>query len=186
MTIYSLDIRLPKFEPVCCSMSCTNCYFLTCIQVSQEVVRWSGIVIIVLTSLYSLNMLSYSYFSVLNQLYFLQFSCSVVPDSLPLHELQHACLPCSSPTPRAYSNSCPLSLLCHPTLSSSVIPFSSCPQSFPASGSFPISQLFTSGGQSTGSFSFNISPSNEYPGLISFKTDWLDLLAVQGTFKSLL
>ena len=69
--------------------------------------------------------------------------------------------------------------------SSSVIPFSSCPQSFPASGSFQMSQLFTSGGQRI-SFSFSISPSNEHPGLISFRMDWLDLLAVQGTLKSLL
>ena len=73
----------------------------------------------------------------------------------------------------------------HP-LSSSVILFSSCPQSFPASGSFPMSQLFASGGQSIGVFSFNISPSNEHSGLISFRADWLDLLAVQGTLKSLL
>ena len=70
--------------------------------------------------------------------------------------------------------------------SSSVIPFSSCPQSFPASGSFPVSQLFALGGQSIVSFSFNISPSNEHPGLISFRMDWLDLLAIQGTLKSLL
>ena len=65
-------------------------------------------------------------------------------------------------------------------------PFSSCLQSFPTSGSFQMSQFFASGGQNTGSFSFNISPSNEHPGLISFRMDWLDLLAVQGTLKSLL
>ena len=73
----------------------------------------------------------------------------------------------------------------HPTISSSVVPFSSCPQSFPASGSFQMSQLFASGGQSIG-FSFRVSPSNEHPGLISFRMDWLDLLVVQGTLKSLL
>jgi len=84
------------------------------------------------------------------------------------------------------SNSCPLSRWCHPTISSSVIPFSSCFQSFPASGSFPVSQLFISCGQSTWRFSFSISPSNEYSGLISYRIDWLDLLAVQGTLKSLL
>ena len=106
--------------------------------------------------------------------------------SLRPHELQHARLPCPTPIPRAYPNSCPLSQWCHPAISSSVIPFSSCPQSFPASGSFQMSQLFTSGGQSIGSFRFSISPSNEYSGLISFRTDWLDLLAVQGTHKSLL
>ena len=73
-----------------------------------------------------------------------------------------------------------------PTISSSVVPFSSCPQSFPASGSFPVSQLFTSGGQIIGVISFSISPSNEHPGLISLRMDWLDFLAVQGTLRSLL
>ena len=71
-------------------------------------------------------------------------------DSLQPHGLQHARPPCLSTTPRVYPNSCPLSQWCHPTISSSVIPFSSCPQSFPASGFFPMSQLSTSGGQSTG------------------------------------
>ena len=79
-----------------------------------------------------------------------QFSCSVMSDSLQPHGLQHARLPCSSLTPRACSNLCPLSQWCHPNISSSVIPFSSCLQSFPASGSFPMSQFFTSGGQSIG------------------------------------
>ena len=114
-----------------------------------------------------------------------QFSSSVVSDSLQLHEPQHAGPPCPSPTPRVHPNLCPLSRWCHPNISSSVVPFSSCPQSFPASGSFQMSQLFTWGGQSIGSFSFNISPSNEHPGLISFRMHWLDLLAVQGTLKSL-
>ena len=114
-----------------------------------------------------------------------QSSRSVVSSSLWPHGLQHTRLPCPSPTPGACSNSCPLSRWCHPTISSSVIPFSSCLQSFPASGSFLMSQLFTSGGQYL-SFSFNISPSNEYSGLISFKIDWFDLLAVQGTLKTLL
>ena len=80
----------------------------------------------------------------------------------------------------------PLSWWCHPTISSPVMPFSSSPQSFQASGSSPMSQLFPSGGQSIKSFYFNISLSNEHPGLISFRMDWLDLLAVQGTLKSLL
>ena len=79
-----------------------------------------------------------------------QFSCSVVSDSLWTHESQHARPPCPSPTPRAYSNPCPPSQQCHPTISSSVVPFSSCPQSLPASASFPMSQLFTRGGQSIG------------------------------------
>ena len=73
--------------------------------------------------------------------------------SLRPHESQHARPPCPSPTPGVYSNSCPLSRWCHPAISSSVIPFSSCPQSLPASRSFPMSQLFASGGQSIGSFS---------------------------------
>ena len=107
-------------------------------------------------------------------------------DSLRPHGLQHTRPSCPPSTPTVYSNSCPLSQWCHPTISSSFIPFSSCPQSFSASGSFPMSQSFTSGGQSIGSFSFNLSPSNEYSGLISFRMDWLDLLAVQGILKSLL
>ena len=77
------------------------------------------------------------------------------------HELQHVRHPCPSPTPRVYSNSCPLSWWCHPTISSSVVPFSSCPQSLPASGSFPMSQLFASGGQSIGvSASASVLPMN--------------------------
>ena len=79
-----------------------------------------------------------------------QFSCSVVSDSLWPHESQHARPPCQSPTPGVYSNPCPLSQWCHPAISSSVVPFSSCPQPLPASGFFPMSQLFTWGGQSTG------------------------------------
>ena len=79
-----------------------------------------------------------------------QFSCSVVSDSLRPHEPQHARPPYPSPTPRIHPNPCPSSQWCHPTVSSSIIPFSSCPQSFPASGSFQMSQLFASGGQSIG------------------------------------
>ena len=81
------------------------------------------------------------------------------------------------------SNSCPLSCWCHPTISSSVAPFSPCPQSFPALGSFPMSRFFTSGGQTIGASVFSISPSNGYWGLISFRMDWFDLLAVQGNLK---
>ena len=84
------------------------------------------------------------------------------------------------------SNSCPLRQWCHPTISSSVVPFSSCPQSLPAPETFPMSQLFAWGVSKYWSFSFSISPSKEHPGLISFRTDWLDLLVVQGTLKSLL
>ena len=113
----------------------------------------------------------------------IQFSHSVVSESLRPHELQHTRPPCPSPAPGVHSNSHPLSRWCHPAISTSVVPFSSCPQSFPASESFPVSQLFTWGGQGTG---VSISPSNEHPGLISFRMDWLDLLAVQGTLKNLL
>ena len=90
-----------------------------------------------------------------------QLSRSVVSDSLRPHELKHTRPPCPSPTPGVYPNSCPLSWWCHPTISSSVIPFSSCPQSFPASGSFQMSQLFVWGGQSTGvSASTSVLPMN--------------------------
>ena len=109
----------------------------------------------------------------------IQFSCSVVSFSLWPHGLQHARLPCPSPTPGAFSNSCPLCQWYHPTISSSVVPFSSRLQSFPASGSFTMVARYWS-------FSFSISPSNEYSGLISFRMDWLDPLAVQETLKSLL
>ena len=105
------------------------------------------------------------------------------------HGLQRTRLPCPSPTPEACSNSCPLSQWCHPTISSSVIPFSSASslQSFPSSGSFLMSQLlWVLRWPKYWSFSFSISPSNEYSGLISFRIDWLDLLVVQGTLKSLL
>ena len=78
----------------------------------------------------------------------IQFSCSVLSDSLRPHEPQHARPPCPSPIPGVHPNACPLSRWCHPTISSSVVPFSSCPQSFPASGSFWASQLFSSGGKS--------------------------------------
>ena len=90
-----------------------------------------------------------------------QFSCSVVSDSLRPHELQHTRPPCPSPTPGVHPNPYPSSRWCHPTISSSVVPFSSCPQSFPASGSFQMSQLFTSGGQSTRvSVSTSVPPMN--------------------------
>ena len=102
------------------------------------------------------------------------------------HGLQHAGLLCPSPTPRAYSNSYPSSQWCHPTISSSVVPFSSCLQSFPAAGSFPRSQFFESGDRSIGaSASASVLPS-EYSGLISFRIDSFDLLSVQGTLKSFL
>ena len=104
-------------------------------------------------------------------------------DSLQPHGLQHARPPCPSPTSGVYPNSCPLSRWCHLTISSSVVPFSSRLQSFPASGSFQMSQFFASGGQSIRvSASTSVLPINTQ----SIRMDWLDLLAVQGTLKSLL
>ena len=107
-------------------------------------------------------------------------------NSLRTHGLQHARLPCPSTTSRVYSNSCPLSLCCHPTISSSVIPFSSCLSIFPISRVFSNESVLHSRWPEYWSFSFSISPSNEHPGLISFRMDWLGLLAVQGTLKNLL
>jgi len=101
------------------------------------------------------------------------------------HELQHTRPPYPSPTAGVYQNLCLLSRWCHPTISSSVILFSSCLQPFPASGSSNESALRIRWPKYW-SFSFSISPSNEHPGLISFRMDWLDLLAVQGTLESLL
>ena len=114
-----------------------------------------------------------------------QFNRSVVSDSLRPHELKHARPPCPSPTPGIYPNSCPSSWWCHPAISSSVIPFSSCPQSLPASGSSNESTLYMRWPKYW-SFSFSISPSNEHSGLISFRMDWLNVFSVQGTLKSLL
>ena len=107
-----------------------------------------------------------------------QFSCSVVSNSSWPHELQHAMLPSPAPTPRVYSNSCPLSRWCHPTISSSVIPFSFHLQSFPASGSFQMSQLFASGGQSIRvSASASVLPMNIQDWFPLGWTGWISLLS---------
>ena len=110
-----------------------------------------------------------------------QFGRSVMSDSLRPHESQHARLPCPSPTPGVYPNSCALSWWCHPAITSCVLPFSSCPQSLPASGSFPVSQLFAWGGQSIGvSPSASVFPMNTqdwsplgWTGWISWQSKWL-------------
>ena len=113
-----------------------------------------------------------------------EFSRSVISDSLQPHALQHTRLPCPLPTPGVYSNSCPSRQWCHPTISSSS----------PSPPSFNLSSIRVFSNESVlrirwpkyWSFSFSISPSNEYSGLISFRTDWFALLAIQGTLKSLL
>ena len=105
------------------------------------------------------------------------FSCSVMSHSLGPHGLQHTRPPCPSPSPRACSNSCPLSQWCHPTISSSVVPFSSCLQPFPAAGSFLMSWLFTSGGQSIGaSASASVFPKNIQDW---FPLGWTGLISLQ-------
>ena len=105
-----------------------------------------------------------------------QFSFSVVPDSLQSHELQHTRPPCPSPTPGVHSNSCPLSQWCHPAISSSIVPFSSCPRSLPASESFPMSQLFASGGQSIGvSALASVLPTNTQDWSPLGWTGWISL-----------
>ena len=101
------------------------------------------------------------------------FGRSVMPDSLQLHGLQHARLPCPSLSPGVCSNSCPSSRWCHPTISSSVVPF--CPQSFQASGSFPMCQLFTSGGQSIGAASTSVLPMNTQDSSLLGWTGWISL-----------
>ena len=124
------------------------------------------------------------YLVLLFLLFSLLFSHSVMPSSLQPHGLQHTRFPCPSPSPGGCSNSCPFSWWCHPTISSSVVPFS-CLWSCPASGSFLMSHCLHIRWPKYWSFSFSISPSNEYSGLIFFRIDWFHLLADQGTLKSL-
>ena len=116
----------------------------------------------------------------------IQFSHSVMSDSLWPREPQHTRPPCPSPTPRVHPNSCPLSRWCHPTISSSVVPFFSCPQSFPVSRYFQMSQLFASGGQSIGlSASVSVLPVNTQDWSPLGWTGWISLQS-KGTLKSLL
>ena len=140
----------------------------------------SVLVFLVLPCCHRFTLHLWSLFLAVSNFSSVQFSRSVVSDSLQPHESQHARPPCPSPTPRVHSDSRPSSQRCHSAISSSVVPFSSNPQSLPASESLPMSQLFAWGGQSTGvSALASFLP-------ISFRMDWLDLLAVQGTLKSLL
>ena len=130
-------------------------------------------------------MSEWTYPSLPNSFSSVQFSRSVMSDSLRPHESQHTRPPCPSPTPWVHRDSRPSGQWCHPAISSSVIPFSSCPQSLPASV-FSSESTLCMRCPKYWSFSFSIILSNEYPGLISFRMDWLDLLAVQGTLKSLI
>ena len=134
--------------------------------------------------LYFIFLVHYSYYLAIH--ISVQFSCSVVSNSLWSDGLQHARLPCPSPSPRACSNSYLLSQWCHPTISSSVVPFSFLPSIFPNIRVFSNESVFHIRWPKYWSSSFSISPSNEYSGLISFRIEWFDLLAVQGTLKSLL
>ena len=112
-----------------------------------------------------------------------QFNCSVVSTSLRTHEPQHARPPCPSPTPGVHSNPCPLCWWCHPIISSSVVPFSSCPQSFPASVSFQMSELFSSGGQSIGvSASTSVIPMNTQDW---FPLEWAGWISLQPKMEKL-
>ena len=127
--------------------------------------------------LLGMNSIPYlSFSSTVWRLQSVQFSCSVISNSLQLQGLQYARFPCPSPIPRAYSNSCPSSRWCHPIILSSVIPFSSCLQSFPASGSFQMNQLFTSGSQNNGvSASTSVLPMNTQDWSPLGWTGWISL-----------
>ena len=120
-----------------------------------------------------------------HQFSLVQFICSVMSNSLWPHELQHARPSCPSPTPGVYPNQCPLSRWCHPTISSSVVPFSSCSQSFPESGSFQMSQLFALGGQSTGvSALASVFPMNTQNWSPLEWTGWISLLQLSRVFSN--
>ena len=162
------------------TVSTLYCDVATPTQLSSSETNFT-LVIIVGINYYLNRKYIYLYMSISS----VQFSHSVVADSLQPHESQHARPPCPSPTPRVHPNSRPSSRWFHPAISSSVIPFFSCPQSLPASV-FSNESALHMRWPKYWSFSFSIIPSKEHSGLISFRKDWLDLLAVQGTLKSLL
>ena len=128
------------------------------------------------------SLVKLSYVNLIIQFSSVNQSCPTLWDPM---NWQHARPPCPSPAPRVHPNPCPSSWWCHPAISSSVVPFSSCTQSFPAIRVFSNQSALRIRWPKYWSFSFNISPSNEHSGLISFRMDWLNLLAVQGTLKSL-
>ena len=173
-------------EPSCCGLSLT-CRDLFTLEDKNKT--------LVLVSLFHDLRLCLNYSEILFQrpqrspskrvLWSVQFSGSVVSDSLRPHGQQHTRLPCPSPSSGAYLHLCLSSWWCHTTTSSSVFPFSSCLQSFPPSGFFPVSQLVLHiRWPKYWSFCFSISPSNEHSELISFTFHWFELLTVQGALKS--
>ena len=161
-----------------------GCYLLNCPQYSQNISTFceflSSVKILHCMFIWSSNLFlktgSLSHFLCKCVYLSVQFSRSVMSDSLQPHEPQHARPPCPSPTPGVHPNPCPWSRWCHPTISSSVVPFSSCPQSFPASGFFPMSQLFASGGQNIGvSASISVLPMNTQDWFPLRWTGWVFL-----------
>ena len=172
--LYAIEkdtVKIPHFE-------CDFAYFFSFCQVYFKAMFCYLCWILMSVCLLRVHLIMIMKIASLIQLVFssVQFSCSVVSDSLWRHGLQHARPPCLSLTPRVYPNSCPLSQWCHPTISSSVIPFSFCPQSFSASGSFEMSQLFTSGGPNIGvSASTSVLPVNTQDWSPLGWTGWISL-----------
>ena len=151
--------------------------------------HWSMCIVEYLVTFYSPHKSFLSLPDLLNTKYqmFVLFSCSVISDSLQPHGLQHAGLRCPSPSPRACSNSCPLSRWCHPTILFILChPLLLCPSVLSSIRVFSNESVLHIRWLKYWSFSFSISPSNENSGLIFFRMDWLDLLAVQGTLESVL
>ena len=149
-------------------------YKLTCTIVISSYTNWTSMVVQWLRLCFHSRWHRWDFKG--ENIFSVQFSCSVLLDSLLLHELQHTRSPCTSPTPRVYPDSYPLSRWCHPTILLSVVPFSSCLQSFPASGSFQMSQLFTTDGQSTGvSASVSVLPMNTQDWSPLGWTGWISL-----------
>ena len=150
----------------------TPVFCFSCLEHQQPTRRLVSVSYTVLTTLFRFAGIQFS-------------SVAQLCPTLQPHESQHARPPCPSPTPGVHSNSRPSSQWCHPAISSSVVPFSSCPQSLPASV-FSNESTLHMRWPKYWSFNFSISPSSEHPGLISFRMDWLHLLTVHGTLKSLL
>ena len=171
LVIWSL-VPLPFLNPACTSWSSFT-YWVGCHSLLQGIFPTQGSNLRLLHCRRILYNLSHQGSSIIVSV---QFSRSVMSDSLQPHELQQARPPCPSPTPRVHPNLCPLSRCCHPTISSSVIPFSSCPQYFPASGSFQMSQLFSSGSQSIGVLaSTSVLPMNTQDWSPLGWTGWISL-----------